>query len=152
MTTKLKSDPAHTGDKRNCILCGIAFDPNQTDDRACAACLALAVGGVGVDQGRRRHMRVKIDKPVIIRDESSEYKGQLANISYSGAAVTAAAPEVAQNQALELESDDIGVLSGNVARTSDDGFAMAFDMDDDAKTRLVDVVTGAPSDPDPAED
>ena len=91
---------------------------------------------------KRRHVRIKVDKPVKIRDEKGEYEGQLSDISYSGAAVSGEALEFEEDQGLEVDSEEFGRLSGNVVRELDDGFAMAFDMDDEAKEDLVDEITG----------
>ena len=137
-----KSEHAEFQDNRKCLLCGNAFDSDQTDDRVCSACLAHAVGGAGVDQGRRRHLRIKVEKPVKLRDESREYDGQLTNLSYSGAAVNAVAPDFEDDQFLELETEEFGLLSGTVVRSSYDGFAISFDMGEEAKTQLVHGIAG----------
>ena len=91
---------------------------------------------------QRRHVRIKVDKPVKVRDESGEYDGQLADVSYSGAAVNAEGQDFEEDQDLELESEEFGLLSGNVVRSFDDGFAMSFDMDDEAKEDLVSEIIG----------
>jgi hypothetical protein len=91
---------------------------------------------------KRRHVRIRVDKPVKVRDDAGEYDGQLADISFSGASVNGDALDFDDDQDLELDSEEFGRLTGNVVRDFDDGFAMAFDMDDEAKEDLVDEITG----------
>ena len=91
---------------------------------------------------QRRHVRVKVDKPVKLRNESGEHDGQLVDISYSGAAVNAESLDLDDDNHVELESEDFGRLSGEVVRSFDDGVALAFDMDDDAKSQLVEEISG----------
>jgi hypothetical protein len=147
LTNIPNSENAEVVDNRNCLLCGNLFNSDQKDDRVCSACLAHAVGGVGVDHGRRRHPRIMIDKPIKLKDESKMYDAHLANLSYSGAAVNAVALDFKNDQALELQSEEFGRLYGTVVRSSDDGFALSFDMNEDAKAQLVRGLSGYCADP-----
>ena len=95
-------------------------------------------------QERRRQTRYKIDKPVTIRDREGQRNGRLADISSSGAAVSAIDDDTVfdEDQELELEMDDFSRLAGNVVRTLDDGFAMAFDLDEEGEDQLISEITG----------
>lgn len=96
------------------------------------------------NQERRRKTRYRVDKPVTIRDGADEHHGRLADISSGGAAVNAIDDDTVfdADQELELEMDDFGPLSGNVVRTLDDGFAMAFDLDEEGEEQLISELTG----------
>ena len=96
------------------------------------------------DRERRRHERIKIDKTVTIRDGVAEHRGRVLDISSSGAAVSMNKSDLhlEDDQDLELELEEIGVLSGNVVRALDDGFAMSFDLDDESEDRLISEITG----------
>ncbi|MDD9905866.1 MAG: PilZ domain-containing protein [Rhodospirillaceae bacterium] len=96
------------------------------------------------NQERRRQTRYKIDKPVTIRDGADQHTGRLSDISSGGAAVSAIDDDTVfdEDQALELELDDVGRLPGNVVRTLDDGFAMAFDLDEEGEEQLITEITG----------
>ncbi|NKB56570.1 MAG: hypothetical protein GKS00_09555 [Alphaproteobacteria bacterium] len=93
---------------------------------------------------RRRHKRYKVNKPVKIRGGTSEQDGRLTDISSSGAAINADEAEspYEDDQELELELEDFGVLSGSVVRTLDDGFAMSFDLDEEGEELLISEITG----------
>jgi len=96
-------------------------------------------------QERRRQTRYKLDRPVTIRDDSDEqHTARISDISTGGAAVSAIDDETSfdEDQHLELELDDFGRLPGNVVRTLDDGFAMAFDLDDEGEENLISEITG----------
>lgn len=96
------------------------------------------------EQERRRHKRYKVNKPVKIRGGANERDGRLTDISSSGAAVNAEEPETLyeDDQELELELEDFGVLPGSVVRTLDDGFAMSFDLDEEGEEMLISEITG----------
>lgn len=142
LNRNLKSDCADSPVRRNCLLCGNAFAVAEDDDRVCSPCRAQAAGGVGMDQGRRRHLRVDVDMPVKFRDDSGAHAGKLTNLSYSGAAVETVSVDFGRKQVVALESDAIGVLSGPVVRTFYGGFAISFDMDEEAKSPLLEWVAG----------
>ncbi len=93
---------------------------------------------------RRRQTRYKVDKPVTFRDGADEHHGRMTDISTGGAAVNVEDVETLfdEDQALELEVDDIGHLHGNVVRTLDDGFAMSFDHDEEGEEQLISEITG----------
>jgi hypothetical protein len=93
---------------------------------------------------RRSHERVKVDRAVTIRDGSEMHDGVLMDISSSGAALSLDDDdyEFESDQDLELEMEEFGILSGNVVRTLDDGFAMAFDLDEDGEERLITEISG----------
>lgn len=97
-----------------------------------------------VEQERRRHKRYKVNKPVKIRGGANEGNGLLTDISSSGAAINSQEPEslYEDDQELELELEDFGVLPGSVVRTLDDGFAMAFDLDEEGEEMLITEITG----------
>lgn len=96
------------------------------------------------EEERRRHKRFKVNKPVKIRGGANERTGLLTDISSSGAAISAQEPEgqFEDDQELELELEDFGVLPGSVVRTLDDGFAMAFDLDEEGEEMLITEITG----------
>lgn len=96
------------------------------------------------NQERRKHKRIKIDKTVTIRDGVAEHSGRVVDISSSGVAVSMESSEdhFEDDQDLELELEEIGILTGNVVRTLDDGFAMSFDLDEEGEDRLISEITG----------
>ena len=99
------------------------------------------------DQERRKQKRYKVDKAVTIHDGSEHHNGRLTDISSGGAAVSAEEIDgfFDEDQSLELELDDFGTLPGSVVRTLDDGFAMAFDLDEEGEEQLISEITGVRS-------
>ncbi len=75
---------------------------------------------------RRQHQRVKIDKAVKFRNGSGEFDGRLTDISTSGASVNAENFDdiLDDEQDVEIDMYDFGVLAGSIVRTLDDGFAV----------------------------
>lgn len=95
-------------------------------------------------QERRRAKRYKVDKAVTVRDGRNRYRGRLRDISSSGAAVRVddADAQFDEDQELELELVDFGTAPGNIVRTFEDGFAMEFDLDEEAEEQLISEITG----------
>jgi len=95
-------------------------------------------------QERRRHPRVKVDKRVTVRDGAAAKNGRVTDISPGGAAVNMEEADelLVDDQALELDLENFGTVAGNVVRTLDDGFAMAFDLDDESEDLLISEITG----------
>ena len=103
------------------------------------------------EQECRRHKRYKVNKPVKIRGGANERSGLLTDISSSGAAINSDEPEgqFEDDQELELELEDFGVLPRSIVRTLDDGFAMAFDLDEEGEEMFITEITGFQSGNDP---
>lgn len=97
-----------------------------------------------VDRERRRHERVKIKRPVVVRDGEELLDGELLDISRSGAAVSLEEEDysLTEDQDVEIDMADFGVLAGNIVRTLDEGFAMTFDLDKSGEDRLITELTG----------
>ena len=93
---------------------------------------------------RRRHTRVKMKRPVIVRGGDDTLNGELVDISQSGAAVSVDDEDfgVDGERDVEIDMADFGVLSGNIVRTLDEGFAMTFDLDENSEDRLITELTG----------
>lgn len=93
---------------------------------------------------RRRHERVKLDRAVTVRDGAETHDGTLVDISSSGAAINLDDDDFQfdSDQDLELDMEDFGILTGSVVRMLDDGFAMAFDLDEDSEERLITEISG----------
>lgn len=89
---------------------------------------------------KRRHRRVNVSKSVQAKTESQQYKGSVKDISVSGAALSVEA-EVEEDSQVELDIEDLSPLSGIVARSYDDGFAVEFDLDEDDEDRLLSELT-----------
>jgi hypothetical protein len=93
---------------------------------------------------RRRHTRVKMKRPVVVRGGDDILDGELVDISQSGAAVSVDGEEfeIEEDQDVEIDMADFGVLAGNIVRTLDEGFAMTFDLDENSEDRLISELTG----------
>lgn len=93
---------------------------------------------------RRRQERVKMNRTVTVRDGDEIRGGQLVDISSSGAAVSLEDEDyqVEEEQDLEIDMAEFGVLAGSVVRTLDEGFAMTFDLDESSEDRLITELTG----------
>ena len=85
---------------------------------------------------KRRHRRVSVSKFVQARTESRQYQGSVTDISAGGAALSVDAVVEDESQ-VELDIEDLSPLSGIVARSYDDGFAVEFDLDEDEEDRLL---------------
>jgi len=97
-----------------------------------------------IDRDRRRHERVQIKRNVTVRNGAESHEGALVDISSSGAAISIEEDNytIEEDQDLELDMEDFGVLTGNVVRTLDEGFAMTFDLDESSEDRLITELTG----------
>ncbi len=89
---------------------------------------------------KRRHRRVSVSKSVQAKTESRQYQGKVTDISANGAALSIDA-EVDEEGRVELDIEDLSPLSGTVARSYDDGFAVEFDLDEDEEDRLLSELT-----------
>ena len=89
---------------------------------------------------KRRHRRVSVSKFVQARTESRQYQGSVKDISAGGAALSVDAVVEDESQ-VELDIEDLSPLSGIVARSYDDGFAVEFDLDEDEEDRLLTELT-----------
>ncbi|MDP6805678.1 MAG: PilZ domain-containing protein [Rhodospirillales bacterium] len=90
---------------------------------------------------KRRHPRVRVDKPVRAKAEGREHSGSLTDISAGGAALRVTA-EIDEETEVELDIEDLRDLSGRVARVLDDGFAVEFELDEDEEDSLVAEIMG----------
>lgn len=97
-----------------------------------------------VDRDRRRHERIQLKRNVVVRNGDMKHEGALVDISSSGAAVSLEEEDyhVEKDQDLELDMENFGILTGNVVRTLDEGFAMTFDLDENSEDRLITELTG----------
>jgi c-di-GMP-binding flagellar brake protein YcgR len=85
---------------------------------------------------KRRHRRVSLSKSVQAKTDSRQYEGSVKDISASGVALNVDA-EVDEESQVELDIKDLSPLSGIVARSYDDGFAVEFDLDEEEEDRLL---------------
>ena len=88
----------------------------------------------------RRHRRVRVSKSFQAKTESRRYQGSVKDISAGGAALSVDA-EVEDEVQVELDIEDLSPLSGIVARSYDDGFAVEFDLDEEEEDRLLSELT-----------
>ncbi len=93
------------------------------------------------NEDRRRHQRHPIRKPVRAKLGENTHAGATRDISAGGASIVwvELLEEVLDDDAyLDLDIDDVGYLSGQVARSFDDGVAVRFmDIDEEEEERLI---------------
>ena len=85
---------------------------------------------------RRRHPRVAIARQVSAKFDRKVHNGEVKDISASGAALAMQA-EIEEDGFVELSIEDVSPVSGFVARSFEDGFAVEFDIDEEDQERLV---------------
>lgn len=89
----------------------------------------------------RKHKRVPVDKAVRAVQRETSYNGRLKDISRGGAAVQMDGT-LDDESLVELHIENMAVIAGQVARPLDDGFALAFELDDDDDSVLDDILRG----------
>ena len=90
---------------------------------------------------KRRHPRYPAKKPTRTVSRERHHKGNLKDISVSGASITPAA-EFETGEPVEVDIEDVGSFPGRVARTPDDAFfAVAFEIDEDDEEPLLAEIT-----------
>ncbi len=89
----------------------------------------------------RKHKRVPIDKAVRAVQRDTSYNGRLKDISRGGAAVQMDGA-LDDESLVELHFENMAMISGQLARPLDDGFALAFELDDDDDSVLDDLLRG----------
>ena len=85
---------------------------------------------------KRRHPRYSVDKAVRAVSRGRVRKGRVTDISASGAAIQSDEP-FDSTDPVDLEIEDMKDVSGKVARTLDDGFAVEFELDEDSQDDLL---------------
>ena len=85
---------------------------------------------------KRRHPRVRVEKPVRAKAKGREHSGSVTDISVGGVAIRVQA-EIDEETEVELDIENLSDLSGHVRRLLDDGFAVEFELDEDDEDRLV---------------
>jgi hypothetical protein len=88
---------------------------------------------------KRRHARHAVDRAVNAVSGGRKHKGRLRDISASGAAIQTDG-ELDADAHVEIEIEDMEDLSGRVARSFDDGFAVEFELEDDDEDYLLDEI------------
>ncbi len=95
----------------------------------------------GNPENKRRHRRMVIDQPARARkgQDGGNIDIQLRDVSAGGAAFDVDDDEdLFDEEILELEIDDVGVMSAEFSRTADDGVAVRFvDIDDQEEEMLL---------------
>ena len=87
----------------------------------------------------RKHRRVPIDEPVRAVQRDTSYNGRIKDVSHGGAAVQMEG--VLDDESLvELHFENLAMLTGHIARPFDDGFALAFELDDDEDAVVDDII------------
>jgi len=95
---------------------------------------------------KRRHSRVPMDRAAEVSDGERRHKGRVKDISAGGASVTMNSGiedfdrGLAAGDFVEVEMDGLMPLQGHVARTIDDGIAIAFEIDEDEQDDLIDAI------------
>jgi hypothetical protein len=95
-----------------------------------------AKGGVE----HRKHPRIPADRAVRAVQRNHAFTGRLKDISRGGAAVQTDA-SLDDESLVELHFDDMAKVTGQFVRPLDDGFALAFEADDE-DTVLDDILRG----------
>ena len=92
-----------------------------------------------VPSEKRRHVRHPVDKSVNGVSGGNKHQGRVRDISASGASIQTEA-DLDADELVDLEIEDMEELSGKVARSLDDGYAVEFDLDDDDAEYLLDEI------------
>ena len=85
----------------------------------------------------RRRPRLRVSKSV--RERKRERRDATRDISAAGAAVLADA-DIEDSSPVELDIEDLGDITGHVSRLFDDGFAVAFELEEDDEDRLFEEI------------
>ncbi len=88
---------------------------------------------------KRRHTRHPIDRAVNGVSGGNKHQGRVKDISASGASIQTEA-DLDEDELVDLEIEDMEELSGKVARSLDDGYAVEFDLDGDDAEYLLDEI------------
>ncbi len=86
-----------------------------------------------------RQKRSYFPKRYKIKLGKNDFEGEVDNISASGVAVKYQPDSlfnIENDQFAELQIESIGNVSGRVARTYENGFAVAFDIDEKQKDKI----------------
>lgn len=95
----------------------------------------------GSGKERRRHPRYRVRKSTRTRSASQEHRGEVKDISASGAAIEPKAG-MQQGAPVEVDIEDFGVFSARVTRVpEDDVFAVEFDLGEEEEERLIAELT-----------
>ncbi len=95
---------------------------------------------------KRQYPRVPTDRTAAVSDGERRHKGRVTDISAGGAAVNLKSDiedfdhSLEAGNFVEVEMEGLMPLQGHVARTIDDGIAIAFDIDDDEQEDLIDAI------------
>jgi len=86
---------------------------------------------------KRQHKRIKPDVHVVARNENDEeFEAKLLDISGGGASLEVEGLDEAE--LLQLEIDDVGVLSAEISRSGDDSIGVRFlDIDEQEEEMLL---------------
>ncbi len=104
---------------------------------------------------QRRHPRVAISKSLRARAANYEGAGSLIDISAGGAAVDLADDvdfDPSDDIEVELNIEDITPVSGRIARSFEEGFAVTFDLDQEEEDLLLAEVMQIHNDMQPDDD
>jgi hypothetical protein len=88
---------------------------------------------------KRRHKRIPTDRPARARlgEDGDEFDIYLKDVSGGGAAF-GADQDIPDDELLELEIDDVGVMAAEMSRSLDDGMAVRFvDIDEQEEEMLM---------------
>ncbi len=91
----------------------------------------------------QRRERTNFPKRYKIKLDKSKFEGEVENISASGIAVKAPPDslfKIENDQFAELQIESIGIVSGRIARTYENGFAIAFDANEEQKGKIADEI------------
>ncbi len=95
---------------------------------------------------KRRHERFALDRGAQVRDGERRRRGRLRDISGGGAAMAMESElerfdqDLSNGDFVEVDVEGLMPMQGQVARTFDDGLAVAFDLDDDEQGELIDAI------------
>ncbi len=102
------------------------------------------MGQDGGNGNKRRHERYPTDKRANLRDGKRHRTGTVTDISAGGLAMDLDSdmdPDgLGLDDPVDLDVEDMSELTGQVARTFDDGLAVQFDLDEMDESRIVDEI------------
>lgn len=84
---------------------------------------------------RRRWTRHELEATAELRVEQATHLRPLGDLSGGGASIQGAKPPGGARR-LDVALDDFGAFSGSIVRDWDDGFAVAFDLEEDDRYSL----------------
>lgn len=95
----------------------------------------------GLEQNQRAAFRYEVDSPVEGEIDGVPFRGQLKDVSATGAAIQSAEDVGYQNdQFVSLHMEGLGYRSGTIRRRIPDGFALEFQDSEEVEQRKLEAL------------